>query len=171
MLHSLAVALGATEQDHVGSSWSPHGELIESQTFTTSLLNTSTSGRGEAQGADGQFWDFIESVVIRNRADYRPDLALVCLGTLWVVGDGDDFREGNRRAIDLAHAEAAKDGLIECRIGTSAQEAVELVQESEIRVLAMRSLPVAVYHMVFVKIDLRSGISIFHGKFCRLNLN
>ena len=160
MLDRLTRVLGSTKQNDVGASRSAQRELIECQTFTASLLDARASSRSEAKGANRQLGDFIEAVVVCNRADDCPDLALMYLFARGVVSDGDDFGQRDRRPVDLAHAKTAEDGLVEGGVGTSAQEAVELVQQSEVWVVAVRSLSVATRHMVSIKIDLYEVISI-----------
>jgi hypothetical protein len=102
MLDSLTVALWSTEQNDVGASWCAHGQLVEGQALPARLLDPSTCGCGEAEGADSHLWNFIEAVVVCDGADYCANLALVCLCRMWVCRYCYNLREGDRRLVDLA---------------------------------------------------------------------
>ena len=52
MLDSFSGILWSSQQNNVGTSGSSHGQLVESQTFTTSLLNAGASSRSESQSSN-----------------------------------------------------------------------------------------------------------------------
>lgn len=95
VLDGLTSVLRATEEDDVRASGRAHGELVECEAFTASLLNASAGSRGEAEGADGHLRDLIEAVVVGDWADDSADLALVGWAGVLVGGDADDLGEGN----------------------------------------------------------------------------
>lgn len=114
VLHGLAGILGATEQQSVGTSGSTKSELIESQDFTTSLLNAGASGGSEAESSDRQLGDGQKAVVVGNGSNNNNGLSL-----LGLVHVGDDARQRNRRAVNAGHEKAAQNNLVEVGIGTA----------------------------------------------------
>lgn len=104
VLDSLTVALGSSEENNVGASRGAHGELIESDALTTSLLDASTGSSSESEGTDGHLRDLKEAVVIGDGSHHGADLALVCLGRVLGRGHGNNFRYRNRWLVDLACA-------------------------------------------------------------------
>lgn len=153
VLDGLTRVLRAAQKDDVGASWRAHGELIEGEAFAAGLLNAGTSGRSEAQSADGHLRHLIEAVVVRDRAYNCTNLALVCLARVLVRSHGSDLGEGDGRLVDPGHAEATEDGLVELRIGTAGEEAVQAVQETQVGVLAFRRRAVAATDVVIIQIN------------------
>lgn len=153
VLDGLTGVLGAAEEDDVRASGGAHGELVESEALAAGLLDAGAGGSGEAQSADGHLRHLIEAVVVGDGANDSADLALVRLRRRWVVRDGVDLGQGDRWPVDLGHAQAAEDGLVELRVGTTRQEGVQLVQKSDVGVVAPRGLAVAARDVMAVQVD------------------
>lgn len=102
VLDGLTGVLGTTEENDTRASGSTHGELIEGQALSAGLLDASTSGGGEAQGADGHLGHLVEAGVIGDCGDDGSDLALVRLGRVLIRGHGDDLAQADGRAVDFA---------------------------------------------------------------------
>ena len=71
-----------------------------------------------------------------------------------VLSGGDELRETDRRTVDLAHSQATEHDLVEVRVGSAGEKAVKLVQQLDVRVVAVRRLTVATVDVVLVQIDL-----------------
>jgi hypothetical protein len=69
MLDRLSCVLWSSEQNNVGTGWVLHRQLVDRHAAATGLLDPSTSGSGEAQRGDVQFWDGEEAVVVCDGAD------------------------------------------------------------------------------------------------------
>lgn len=114
VLHGLTGVLRTTEQKGVGTSGSTEGELIESEDFTTSLLDAGASGSSETESSDGQFGDGQKAVVVGNGSNNNNSLSL-----LLVVHVGGDARQRNGGAVNARHEQAAQNNLVEVGIGTA----------------------------------------------------
>lgn len=190
VLDGLPGVLGATEEERVGTGRGTQSELVQSQGFTTSLLDSGSGGRGEAESSNRQLGNGQEAVVIGDSADNDNSLAL-----LGIADIRDDLGEGDRGTVDSRHEQAAQNNLVEVGLGTTCtaptssdfrnpffcilvdiadtlfrncvldsvlalggdlrtcEEAVQLHQDLQIDVLALRRLAVRGAHMVTVQVD------------------
>ena len=73
-----------------------------------------------------------------------------------ILSCSDDLGQADRRAIDFRHPQAAKDCLVEVRIGAAGEERVELVEESEVDIIGFWGLAVPGGDVVAVEIDLNA---------------
>ena len=119
VLDGLTGVLGTAEEDGVGTSGGTHGELINGEALTTGGQDAGTSGCGEAKGGNGQLGDGQETVVVGDGSNNDDGLALDLLGSVLVGGGANNAGDGHRRAIDLAHHQAAEDDLVELGVGTA----------------------------------------------------
>lgn len=179
MFDGFSRVLGSTEQEGVRTGRSAHGQLVQSQRLTTSLLDSGSGGGCEAESGDGELGNGEETVVVGDGAHNDDGLALVFLCGTLALGDGYEAGNGDGRAVDAGHEEAAEDDLVEVGVGTAcareeglvwsfsglrgslktgdsertSKEAIELHQELEIDIVALRSLAVGVPHMVTLQVD------------------
>jgi len=58
MLDGFTGVLWSAEEEGVGTGWGALRKLIESEALTSGLDDAGTGGCGEAEGSDGEFWDF-----------------------------------------------------------------------------------------------------------------
>jgi len=114
VLDGLAGVLGAAEEQGVGARGLLESELVEGQGLAAGSLDASAGSGGEAQGGDVDLGDLEEAVVIGDGADNNDRLLLVA-----VLEVGGNAREGDGRAVDAAHEEAAEHDLVERRVGTA----------------------------------------------------
>lgn len=112
VLEGLAGVLGAPEEEGVGASRSPEGELVESQGLTTGSEDPGAGSGGEAESGDSQLGDGELTVVVGDGADYDDGL----VGVL-VTDIAGDARDRDRRAVDLGGEEAAENNLVEGSVG------------------------------------------------------
>jgi len=77
MLHSLSGVLGSSEEKCVCACGRPHGQLINGQALSTSLLDPSTCSGGESESSDVELGNCEKTVVVCNGADYNDRLVLV----------------------------------------------------------------------------------------------
>ena len=129
MLESLSLA-GTSEEDGVFAKGSDFGQLVEGEDFSTSLDDSATSLLGDSEGADSEFRNSKESLVVQDVADNDKNLVLL-LGGIGVLGQ---LRQGNRIAGGAALVQTLVNDLVELRLGSSAQELVELDEESVVQV-------------------------------------
>lgn len=54
VLDGLTSVLGSSQQNNIATSWGTESELIESETLTTSLLNSCSGSSGESESDDGK---------------------------------------------------------------------------------------------------------------------
>ena len=66
----------ASDQKSVGTGWSGHNQLIESEAFATSLNDSSSSRFGESKSSDGHLWDIHESSIVGDGSDGNNNLIL-----------------------------------------------------------------------------------------------
>ena len=125
MLVGLAGRLLAAEEERVGAGGLAEGELVEGEALAAGLLDAGARGAGEAQGGDRQLGDLVEADVVGDGAD--DDDRVVGGDGLARLGDlAGDARDRDRRAVRLAHVQAAEDDLVEARVGAAGEEAVKL---------------------------------------------
>jgi len=151
MLDGLARVLWSSEEEGMGTGWSPQSELIESESFTTGGNDASTGGSGESKSSNGDLWGLQQTVVVGDGSNDDDGLALD-LG-LFMADKSGDTRERDWWAVDLGHEKAAEDDFVEARVGSASQESVELDQKSDIRVIALWSRSVARLQVVCFQID------------------
>lgn len=154
VLHGLPRVLGSTEEKCVRSSRRPKSELVQSQSLATGLLNPGSGSGGEAESSDRQLGHCQETVVIGNRANDDNGLSLVRLGDI-----RGDTRERDRGAVDSRHKQTTQHDFVEVRIRAACEETVELHENLQVDVLALRRLAMGAAHMVTVQVDT-------HGCWC-----
>ncbi|KAL2274501.1 hypothetical protein FJTKL_03170 [Diaporthe vaccinii] len=114
VLDGLTVVLGATQEQGVGTGGLLKGKLVEGQGAAASGQNARAGGGGEPQGGDLDLGDLEQTVVVGDGADNNDRLLVVA-----VLQVGLDAGQGNGRAVDAGHKEAAQDNLVEGRVGTT----------------------------------------------------
>lgn len=120
MLHRFTRVLRPTEKDGVGSSGGGEGKLIKGDDFTTGFQDASTGGFCDAQSANAELGDIVETDIVGDGAHDDGGLAFLALHEVCELG------EGERRSVDLGHEEASENDLVEIAVGAANQEAVEL---------------------------------------------
>jgi len=148
VLNSLTCVLGSTQEESIGASRSTQGELVQSQSLTTSLLNSGSGGSGKAESSDRQLGDVEEAVVVSNGSNDHNSLSLLSVGNV-----GDNARDGHWRAVDSGHEQSAKNNFVEVGLGAAGEEAVELHQHLQVDVVALGRLAMGAAHMVTVQVD------------------
>ena len=114
VLDGLTGVLGTAEDQGVGTSGGTGGQLIEGDGLTTGSDDASAGGGGEAEGSDGELGAHEHAVVVGDGTD-NDDGALLALG----VGVGGDAGEGDGRAVDLGHKQAAEHDLVEAGVSAT----------------------------------------------------
>jgi len=114
VLNSLSGVLWSSEEKSVASGWSSESQLVQSQDLTSSSNDAGTSRSGEAKGSDAELGNGQEAVVIGDSAN--DDNGLV-VGLLGGVPNNSGDRDGG--SVDAGHKEAAKNDLVEGRIGSA----------------------------------------------------
>jgi hypothetical protein len=147
VLDGLTGVLGTAEQQGVATGRSAQGELVQGEGLTTGGQDASAGSGGEAESSNAQLGDLKETVVIGDGANNNNGLALLTLGL------ANNARDRDRGAVDTRHKEASEDDLVEGRLGTTSQEAVELHKELEVDIVALGGLAVRAAHVVTVEID------------------
>jgi hypothetical protein len=118
VLDGFTSVLGTTDENGVGTSGSTEGQLIQGQTFTTSLQDTSLGGLSEVKGSNRELGKFKKTGVISDSTN--DDNGLIVLGIANDAGNSD------RRTVDAGHKETLQDDLVEFGISTTRKETVKL---------------------------------------------
>lgn len=108
VLDGLTGVLGSTEENDVGASWGAESELVEGDALTTSLLNASAGGCGEAESGDAQLRDLEETVVVGDGADNSADLVTAGLLVVLVGSHANNLGERDRWGVDARHAQSVQ---------------------------------------------------------------
>lgn len=156
VLHGLAAVLRATEEDRVAAGRGTHGELVKRQALTTSSLNASTSSVSEAERSNAELGEVKHTVVVGDGADDDHGLrgsGIVLGHTTLVARQVHHARDRHRRAVDLRHEQATKDHLVEARVRTARQKAVELHQQEQVRVLALGRRAATIFDVVLLDVN------------------
>lgn len=147
MLVGLTRVTRTTEKDSVGTSGALNSELIEGHALTTVGDNASTSTLGEAEGADGELGELQQALIVHYGTNEDSDVGLLTLHVASNLG------ERQRCTVHAGHTKSLQHNSVERSISTPGEEAVELHQQQEVRVLGDRLRPVAVLHMLMIEID------------------
>lgn len=141
VLDSLTCGLLTTDQDRVATGRSTGSELVQGEALTASSLDTGTGSVGETKSSNGKLGKLENSVVIGDGSNNNNGLR--SLGsrsgnTTLRLGQVDDTGDRDRGLVDLGHVKASEDGLVESRVGSAGEEAVELLVVIVERVLQVR---------------------------------
>jgi len=119
----------SSQQKCITTLRSSESQLIQSNDFTTRLLNSLTSSLGNSQSSNTQLRNLQHSHIIRDRSNDHNRLILVLLG----AGDlTADETEGDGRTVNSRLKEAFEDGFVELGVRSAGEETVELYEEEEI---------------------------------------
>lgn len=118
VLHRLPRILGSSQQQGVGTSWRPHGQLIQSQALAACSGDPGTCGGCEAERGNGELGDGEEAVVVGDGADKNDGLAGSLFADVLGGGGTDDTADGHGWPVDLGHKQPAEDNSVE--LGVSA---------------------------------------------------
>lgn len=168
VLESLTCVLGTTENQGVGASRSPKGELIQSYSLATCGNDAGTSCGSETQSSNGQLGDRQKAVVVGNSADNNYRALIVFSRVAYDAAKGDGW------SVDLGHKQTSQDNLVEAGIGSTfsaldvrqivqslakldsgrtRQEAIKLHQELEVHIVALGGLAMGPLDVVAVEIN------------------
>ena len=186
MLDGLPTILRSPQQHAITPLWCPQRQLINRQAFTPCLFDPGSCGAREAECSYGQLGHGEEADVVCDCADDDEGFGVLgCVG-----GVSCETGEGDGRAVDAGHEEAAEEDFVEgavCaawRVGVSglyrgegrrekrrtSEEFVEFHEELEVWVVALWSLAVRGPHMVLVQVDTwiqsASGTSVRRQDYC-----
>lgn len=127
-------ALGTTEQDSVGSSGCPQGELIKSDALSTGGDNTLACILSERKGAHTQLGAFEHANIIGDLSN--DDGGLVGLLS-HVFGDTVEADGGS---IDARHVKTLGNGRAECGVSTAGKEFVQFDKKTVVGILGLDNL-------------------------------
>lgn len=152
VLNSLTGVLGATEDQGVASGGSTESKLVQGNGLTASGDNAGAGSGGESQSSDSHLGELEQAVIIGDGTD-NDDGSLLAL----LVDVGDNSGQGDGRAVDLGRKQTSENDLVEGRVGSASQEAVELHQELEVDIVALGGSAVSALDVVAVEIDTHGG--------------
>lgn len=148
VLESLTGVLGTTEDQGVAASGGTESKLVQGDGLTTGGDDASTGSRSESQGSDGGLGELQEAVVVGDGGD-NDDGSLLAL----LVNVGHNAGQRNGGSVDLGREETSENDLVEGRVGSAGQEAVELHQELKVDIVALGGSAVRALDVVAVEID------------------
>lgn len=117
MADTLTGVLGTAQQQGVGAGGLLEGQLVEGLDGAAGGEDAGAGGGGEAQSGDVHLGDLEKADVVGDGADDDDRLLLVA-----VLEVGGDARQGDGRAVDARHEQAAQDNLVEAGVGTAWEE-------------------------------------------------
>ena len=124
------------------------GELIQGQSLTAGLDDAGTGDLAELQGGDGHLGDLQEALIVGHSSDQDGDGTLGL--AVQLLGNG---RQRHGGTVDLAHAQALRDGLVETRLGAAGQEAIQARQQAHVWVVGGGLVAVLVANVMLFNID------------------
>lgn len=113
--NSLSGVSGASDNDGVLALRSSQGQLVQGDSLTTSLDNSSLGTSSESQSGDGNLWNLQQSEVIGDSSDNNDGLLS---GTL-LSNNGVDLSKRHWRSVDLGQEQRLQDDLVEWGISTA----------------------------------------------------
>jgi len=131
-------------EDGILSFGGLESQLIEGHDLPSGLENTLASPRGDVHGAKRQLGDLVKTKIIRDGADDDGGFA-VAARFLHHSGDAGD---GHGRPVHAAHIQALQDDLVKLSVGSASQESVELDQQAQVDILALRLRPSGLSHVL-----------------------
>ena len=108
MLDGFTSVLGTSQEQSVGSSWSPESQLVQSQSLTTGGNNASTGSGSETESRNTELGNCQESVIIGDGANNYDGLVVRLLR-----GVRNDSGDRDGRSVDAGHEKAAENDLVE----------------------------------------------------------
>jgi len=124
-------------QDGLLTQWGPQSELIEGNDLSSCLQDPSSSPFRHTKSADSHLGDLVNPPIVRDGPDHDGDLALPPL----LPHVSCQGRHRHRGPVDPRHKEPLKNNVVKLGIGPPGQEPVQLDQEAEVHVLALRLRP------------------------------
>lgn len=112
---SLSGVSWASEDDGVLTLWSSDSQLVQGDSLTTSLDDSSLGRGGESQSGDGDLRDIQQSDVVGDGTNNNDSLVS---STLLLQGHVDSGKR-HRRSVDLGQEQRSQDNLVEWSIGTT----------------------------------------------------
>lgn len=95
--------------------WSSNSQLVQSDTFTTSLQDSSSGTSSESQSSNGSLWEFENSGVVSDGTDNDNSLVSSTLLAQSSANSGDR----DRRSVDLGQEQRLQDNSVEWSISTT----------------------------------------------------
>ena len=132
MFDSLSGVFLSSQQNGIRTLRSSQCQLIQSDDFSTRLLNSLTSSLGNSQCSNAQFGNFQHTNIIGDSSDYDNSFSLIFLGVRELTVNEAD---GDRWAVDAGLKKALEDDLVEFGVGSAGEEAVKLHEQKEIDIL------------------------------------
>ena len=148
VLDSLAGRLLASQQESLLPLGRTEGQLVEGEGLTAGGKDAGAGGLGKLEGGDGHLGDDGHALVISDGGDDDDDGGILAGGHVLA-----DDREGEGRAVRLAHAQTLQDNLVKVGAGAAGEEAIQLHQQVEIDVVAGGRSAHALLDVVAVNID------------------
>ena len=114
MLEGFGHVLTATEQEAVASSGAESSQLIEGNTFSTSLGDSSAGTSGEAKSAHLHLGDLSQTRIVGNSANNDSNGLLVL-----AIHVADNAVDANRGTVSTAHEKTLEDNGVEFSISST----------------------------------------------------
>lgn len=113
--NSLSGVSWASDNDGVLTLWSSQSQLVQGDSLTTSLEDSSLSTGSESQSSDGSLWSVQQSNIVSDSANNDDGLLSSTLLLQHIVDSG----EGHWWSVDLGQEQRSQDHLVEWSIGTA----------------------------------------------------
>lgn len=120
MLHRLARIFRPPQQQRIATRRRSQRQLIKSQALAPSLLDASARGGRETESGDCEFGDCEQAGVVGDGAhDDKGALGRRHFFGGAAAGEHGEAGEGEGRAVDAGHEEAAEDYFVEVGVRTT----------------------------------------------------
>jgi len=139
----------ALHQDGVLSLGGLEGQLVEGENFTTGLENAFAGARGHVHGAERQLGDLVQTKIVGDRANDDGGLAIAA----WLLHHARDASDGHGWSVHAAHIKTFQDNLVELGVGSAGQKAVQLDQQAQVDILALRLRSAGLSHVLVTDVD------------------
>mmetsp|Transcript_24629 Transcript_24629/g.79605 ORF Transcript_24629/g.79605 Transcript_24629/m.79605 type:complete len:210 (-) Transcript_24629:27-656(-) len=140
MFVDFAGFLGAAEEDGAVALGGAEGQFVEGEALAAGLEDPGPGGLREAEGAHGHLRHLQQTRVVRHRAHEDRDLPVLLLHEL------RQPRQAQGRPVRPRQKQPLQHHLDELRVRTPREEPVQLHQQLQVHVLALRVRPGLVPH-------------------------
>ena len=119
VLDGFTSVLGTTDENGVGTSGGTESQLIQGQTFTTCLQDTSLGSLGEVKGSNRKLGEFKKTGIVSDGTNDNNSLVILSIT--------DNAGNSDRRTVDARHKETLQDDLVEFGICTAGKKTIKLL--------------------------------------------
>jgi len=153
----LAGRAASLHEDGVLSLGGLEGQLVEGHDLTAGLEDAFAGARRHVHRAQRKLRDFVQTKIVRHRADDDRGLTV----TAWLLHHAGDSGDRHGRSVDAAHVQTLQDDLVELGFGPTGQEPVEFDQQTQVDILAFGLRPPGLPHVLVTDVDSHFDVILY----------